>query len=367
MLNLILKGTNACNLRCRYCSLGEKEQVRMLSKEDMLKALSWFLEYAKGKNQRKVCIILHGGEPFLVPAEQYRFCFQQIQKNYQEMEIYYSAQTNGSVLSEEYINLILDYKIRMGVSLDGDKSIHDRQRVDMHGEATYEKIMDHIRILKNNFIPVSVLMVITRYHQEMNFRFFDFLAEEKIPIKVNPLYQVGEAKRNMDLVLPDGYYGQFLIDLHVSPLEELLYAILYKDSPRGCNFCASCIDSFICVNQDGNIYPCGRFSDLGTAKIGNIYTGISAEGNHMIREIKSRRSEKLAPKCIACKFLRLCYSGCSAYIFRRGGQNEPGELCKDYYMIFEYLSGQGLEKYKQYLRKRKSEIQKKLAGVKNGL
>ena len=44
MLNLILKGTNACNLRCRYCSLGEKEQVRMLSKEDMLKALSWFLE-----------------------------------------------------------------------------------------------------------------------------------------------------------------------------------------------------------------------------------------------------------------------------------------------------------------------------------
>lgn len=378
MLNLILKGTNACNLRCKYCSLGEKEHTGMLSQKDMLKALFWFLEYAKKKNQHKVGIILHGGEPFLVPAEQYQFCFQELQKKYKDMEICYSAQTNGYELSEEYMNLIQDYKIRIGISLDGDKDIHDRQRVNIHGEPTYKKIMDNIRILKNNLIPVSVLMVITQYHQKMNFQFFDFLADEKIPIKVNPLYQVGEAKKNKNLAIPDRYYGQFLIDLfdylidheidlHVSPLEDLLYAILYENSPRGCNFCASCIDSFICVNQDGDIYPCGRFSDRGICKIGSIYTGISSEGNKIICEIKSRRKEKLASKCVCCKYLKLCYSGCSAYIFRQCRQNVPSELCEDYYMVFEYLSGLGLTKYKQYLLNRKNEIEKKLAGEKSEL
>ena len=195
MLNLILKGTNACNLRCGYCSLGEKKQVEMLGASDMSKALSWFLEYARKKNQRRVQIILHGGEPFLVPAEQYRFCFQELQEKYKDVEICYSAQTNGYELSEDYVELIRDYKIRIGVSLDGGKEVHDRQRKGICGEGTYEKVIGNIHMLKDNSIPVSVLMVITQYHQKMDFQFFDFLAREKIPVKVNPLYRVGEAEK----------------------------------------------------------------------------------------------------------------------------------------------------------------------------
>ncbi len=378
MLSLILKGTNACNLRCRYCSLGEKEQAKMLGQDDMRKALFWFLEYAKAKGQHRVGIILHGGEPFLVPAEQYRFCFQELQKQYSEMEIHYSAQTNGYELSEEYLNLIRDYKIHIGISLDGDKDIHDRQRTGIYGNPTYEKIMGNILTLKRNSIPVSLLMVVTRYHQQMDFQFFDFLAEERIPIKVNPMYQVGDAKKNMDLAIPGRYYGQFLmdlfdylieheIDLHVSPLEELLHAILYGDLPKGCNFCASCTDSFVCVNQEGDIYPCGRFSDRDIFKIGSISAGISAKGNEIVREIKSRRKENLALGCARCKYLRLCYSGCSAYIFKQGSKNVPSELCEDYYMIFEYLSGSGLIKYKGYLQNRKKKIQRILAGREHGL
>lgn len=378
MLSLILKGTNACNLRCRYCSLGKKEQAEMLGQDAMRKALFWFLEYAKAKGQHRVGIILHGGEPFLVPAEQYRFCFEELQKQYHEIEIHYSAQTNGYELSEEYLSLIRDYKIRIGISLDGDKDIHDRQRIDIHGNPTYEKIMGNISILKQNSIPVSLLMVVTRYHQQMDFQFFDFLAEERIPIKINPMYQVGEAKRNMDLAAPGGYYGQFLmdlfdyliaheIDLHVSPLEELLYAILYEDSPKGCNFCASCIDSFVCVNQNGDIYPCGRFSDHHIYKIGSISAGISVKGNEIVREIKSRRKENIASKCACCKYLRLCHSGCSAYIFKQGRENVPNELCRDYHMIFEYLSGFGLMKYKGYLQNKRKKIQRILAGEEHGL
>lgn len=378
MLSLILKGTSACNLRCRYCSLGEKEQAKMLGQDDMLKALRWFLEYAKGRGQRRVGIILHGGEPFLVPAKQYKYCFYELQKQYTDMEIHYFAQTNGYELSEEYMDLIRDYKIRIGISLDGDQGIHDRQRIDIHGNPTYEKVIDNIHTLKGNAIPVSVLMVVTRYHQKMDFQFFRFLAEEKIPIKINPLYQVGEAKKNMDLAIPDKYYGQFLIELfdyliehevnlHISPLEELLSAILHGASPRGCNFCDSCIDSFICVNQEGDLYPCGRFSDRGAFKIGSIHAGISAEGREFIHEIKSRRTEKIAIKCSHCKYLRLCHSGCSAYVFKWNNENMPCGLCEDYYMLFEYLSGLGLAKYKKYLLNRRSEIQKILPGGENGL
>lgn len=378
MLNLILKGTNACNLSCSYCSLGENKQPQILGQEDMLKALGWFLEYAKAKGQYKTGIILHGGEPFLVPAEQYQFCFEKLRKQYPDVEVRYSAQTNGYQLSEEYLKLIQDYKIRIGISMDGDKDIHDRQRRDVHGNPTCEKIMENIHILKKNAIPVSLLMVVTCYHQQMDFRFFDFLAEEKIPVKINPLYQAGKAKEHVELAIPGKGYGKFLInlfdyliqhetDLHVSPLEELLYAILYEDSPGGCNFCNTCLESFICINQKGDIYPCGRFSDNEICKIGNISEGISPEGNEKISEIKARRNEKLPLKCIRCKYLRLCYAGCSACGYRQDSENVPDELCEDYYTIFEYLSGQGLMRYKKYLEGRKRKIQMVLAGEKNEL
>lgn len=378
MLSLILKGTNACNLRCSYCSLGKKEQVRMLGQKEMRNALFWFLEYAKTRKQYKVSIILHGGEPFIVPAEQYRFCFQELREKYPGVEIRYSAQTNGYQLSEEHLKLIQDYKIRIGISLDGDKSIHDRQRRDVHGNPTYEKIMENIHILKKNAIPVSLLMVVTSYHQQMDFRFFDFLAKEKIPVKINPLYQSGEAKEHPDLAISGGGYGQFLIalfdyliqhevDLHVSPLEELLHAILYEDSPRGCNFCNSCLESFLCINQKGDIYPCGRFSDNELCKIGNISEGIWAEGNERIAEIRARRNEKLPLKCFRCKYLRLCHAGCSACSYQQDSENVPDGLCEDYYMVFEYLSGLGLMKYKKYLEDRKRKIQIILTGGKNEL
>ena len=70
MLTLILKVTTACNLRCYYCSVGEKIETERMSYERMLASLQWAASYAEGEGESKIHVIFHGGEPMLLEPNQ---------------------------------------------------------------------------------------------------------------------------------------------------------------------------------------------------------------------------------------------------------------------------------------------------------
>lgn len=371
MLSLILKATDACNLRCEYCSVGEKNHSSTLSIEDMQRALEWFIRHAQKGNHKRVNIILHGGEPLLIDVEQYRSCFKKIGISYPDMDITYSMQTNGYYITDKIIDFIREFDIRVGISLDGNEKIHDLQRKDVQGKFTYKTIAENIKKLQENEIHVSVLMVVTKNCLSADLDMFQEFDSNNISVKVNPLYMVGEAKKHTEIALDEGDYGNYIIrlfdyiidheiEIRISPIEDIFEALLWDKRTRGCNFSANCIDSFICINQLGDIYPCGRFADRLEYKIGNITTGIYSDGENILKEIKKRRNEKIASKCKECKYLKWCNAGCSGFTFQMDENNKESELCKDYQMIFEYFLGDGLQKYKKYLIRRKNQLQEKL-------
>lgn len=370
MLTLILKVTNACNLCCRYCSVGDKSETAILSCNDLERALDWFCSHAQKKNEKKVTIILHGGEPMLVPPEQYDRSFARMLEKYGGIEIAFRIQTNGTLLSKPYIELFHKYDFHVGISLDGSAYIHDGQRRNRAGNATYNLIVGNIQKLQSEKLPVSVLMVLTKPALTAGYEYLDLLAEHEIPIKINPLLKIGEALTHDELCLEEGDYGNYLIGLHkyilerelavyISPLEELQQAVIHEAVPMGCTFHGSCSYKFICINQEGMLYPCGRFADQHSYILGNIYKGITEEGRELQERLNARRTVKFPEKCMECKYNKLCNAGCSASTV--GGIEQPSVMCEDYRILFDYLYGEGLHEYKKYLLGKKQEIEEMLS------
>jgi uncharacterized protein len=123
-----------------------------------------------------VTFLWHAGEPLAVPQNFYRQAFELARtQNHQKRVFDHFIQTNGTLLNPEWIRLIDEYKVGIGVSLDGPEFLHDAVRRTRRGVGTHSKVMRGIRLLEAAEIPFSVITVLTYrsldYAREM-FEFF---------------------------------------------------------------------------------------------------------------------------------------------------------------------------------------------------
>lgn len=367
MLTLILKSLNACNLRCTYCSVGQKSCEKKLTQARMSEALAWFAAHARERGERYVTVIFHGGEPMLLPAQQYDHCIQRVQAQFPELNFRFTMQTNGTLLTPEYVALLRKYDIHVGVSIDGSWAVHDGQRKNISGQGTYEQVFTNIRTLQGKGVAVAALMVLTKPALTENLDFLLEFARLDIPLKINPLLSVGEAVGHPELALEPGEYGRYLarvleylaehrLDLPVSPLDEILQNVLYQNARRGCQHSPNCHSSFLSVDPEGTIYPCGRFADAQENAIGTIETGITADGRRVLERLALRRTEQLPPPCRACRYLELCHGGCSADQPWSIAEVNPSTVCRDYQYIFHYIKTRGMELLRRQLLEERARL-----------
>ena len=363
MLTLILKANDSCNLRCEYCSVGDKTHSGMMSGEDMTNALLWFAGLARERCEENPCIIFHGGEPLLIPVKQYRNCLNRLFTQAPDLKFTLNIQTNGTLLDGEILSFLKDYAIKPGVSIDGPESVHDSQRRDVSGKATYSRVKANISVMQTAGLRPSGLMVLTHNSLNAGLDFLKDFAAMNLPLKINPLYSAGEAVKHSELFLKSGEYAEYLIrvfeyvidneiDISLMPIEYILHGVLNGETPRGCVFSGKCSASFVCVSHDGNIYPCGRFADDKSHVLGNIHkAGITESGREILRELSASRSSNLRKECRVCKYVKFCSGGCIAH---------NGAMCQDFMKFMDYLYSSGIKKYKSYLLGKREEILRKL-------
>ena len=99
-LNIALKITNDCNLRCLYCFQKEKNyDSLLLSQEKLLQFCNITFPYL-----RKANILFHGGEPAFCGLKNFKryvdIVKEQAYKN--NCFITFSIQTNGTLLNKDY-------------------------------------------------------------------------------------------------------------------------------------------------------------------------------------------------------------------------------------------------------------------------
>lgn len=352
MQTLILKSTNGCNLDCKYCSLGKKDNPSKMDKNLCYESIAYACEVCKNDNQNEINIILHGGEPTIVDMDIYEFAIDKAKLNFPEINIIISMQSNAYYINDRIIEFCKKYNISVGISLDGDSHTHDSVRVTKSGKPTFSTIENNVQKLRENNINVNGLIVLSQAVIESDFSYLKFFEKYNMHLKINPLLNYGNALDNEYLFLQNKQYANYLIKLFkysievnspviISPIDKIINAILKDSHVRQCTFSKNCNDHFLCIDYAGDIFPCGKYADLKSFSLGNISDKNYDIHNHKIlTEMKKRKTTLMPEKCKVCKYLKYCNSGCNAecHIY----SSDSPVLCEDYKELFDYFTSDGL-------------------------
>ena len=159
----IIAITEQCNLRCNYCCYsGEYEgnhshNSRTLCEGDIQAIYDFIDKTAKTKPIR---ISFYGGEP-LVNYPLVQYAIQAGQQRWED-DVTFSVSTNGTLLTEERIDWLVNNGVELAISIDGTQPFHDAHRVDAKGNGSYTKVRNVLAYLHSNTFhqyPKVVLMM----------------------------------------------------------------------------------------------------------------------------------------------------------------------------------------------------------------
>jgi uncharacterized protein len=153
---IILELTARCNQRCKYCSFsGRYSYNRSHEKKDMTittakKAINFFIDRCNGDNEEiKPAITFYGGEP-LLRFDLIKDIVKMVKSKEMFKKSFFSFTTNGTLLTGEIIDYLVENEISLLISLDGPKAIHDKYRVFPDGSGTFDKVLKNLEQIKRS-------------------------------------------------------------------------------------------------------------------------------------------------------------------------------------------------------------------------
>ena len=132
----VVKLHSRCNLACDYCYVfemrdtGWRRRPRTMPVAVRDRVAGRISEHVREHGLRRIRVILHGGEPLLAgPAviDEFAGDLRRVVSAAGAC-VELAVQTNGTLLTDAMLEVLLRHDIRVGVSLDGDELAHDRHR-----------------------------------------------------------------------------------------------------------------------------------------------------------------------------------------------------------------------------------------------
>jgi uncharacterized protein len=161
------KVASRCNLNCSYCYVFNKgdttwrQRPARMSEEVFEAGIARLREACVRTGREHVSVTLHGGEPTLVGATRARAFFEAARRGLEGVaDVRLVIQTNGTRLTREWVELFDEYRVDVGVSMDGPQAVHDRQRVDHRGRGSYRAVRRGLDLLRDGGVPFALLSVV---------------------------------------------------------------------------------------------------------------------------------------------------------------------------------------------------------------
>ncbi len=350
---IIIKPTHLCNLRCKYCFVGDKRQEKDIMSLDFAKLIiSKIKTYLISKKHKNVKFVWHGGEPLLWGHDNYHNILEFCEKEFADFKIKHTMQTNLTLLDQEYIDIFKKYDVKLGFSMDGFGKYNDITRIKADGTGSFDTIFDKYKLCKKNGLRPGAIIVLTKFNKDYIKEIYHFYSQNKIHFKLNPVFNFGAAEDCYSkLGVTVDEYAKAMIDLfdlwiddmetgiEITNLKEIASNIITRKTSL-CTLKKNCQFNFISIAPNGDVYPCGRFHADSKYVIGNISTDsmeniMETKQNSVIqnRHLFIEKSD-----CSKCKYLDICYGGCvHDAIIAYGSPNNKTGLCKAYKLIFSHI------------------------------
>lgn len=325
-LSIMLKpASSACNMRCKYCFYHDISEKRMRFSYGMMSestARNVIEEAFKLADGEPIYFVFQGGEPTLRGLGFFReFVSIASKLNKKNSPVYYSLQTNGTLIDEQWAEFFKENNFLIGLSLDGDQS-DNLYRVDADGCNAFKQVTDTAELFKRYGVEFNILAVTTArtaknieaiytWFKAQGFRYLQF-----IPC----LRPIGDDSES-DLYMTVEQYGDYLIKLfklYAEDYEQGNYvSVRQMDNivrmylgglAEQCGVSGHCSPQFV-VEGDGSIFPCD-FYCVDEWKLGNINSGTfeeMARSSKIIEFIKESYETKA--ECRRCEYFGLCRGG----------------------------------------------------------
>lgn len=162
---LVISCAETCNLRCTYCFANEGTYNSISNKIMKDADYSLLLDKLLKKEYPIKVISLFGGEPLLGLKYIKKF-IQNLQSEYLkktwDMPII-GIVTNGTLIDEETIDFFNKYHIIVTISIDGDKSINDINRMYANKSiSVYDTIVDNLSRIQNRQFQLTSAATLSR-------------------------------------------------------------------------------------------------------------------------------------------------------------------------------------------------------------
>ena len=313
--------TKACNLNCSYCFRTSKCDSMKMTPEQIDKITDALIE--NGKN-RPLSIQIWGGEPLLgFPL------IRRMRQRFTDcgMHPQISIETNGTLIDRRTARLLKKFDIKVGISIDGNRTVHDMQRPYMDGRSSLVDVERGIRCLRAAGIRgFGTITVVTKNTVEHLPGILKYFAEELHlhAVKFN-LMRKTDYNRDLALDLSEigPYLDTLLTELH-NLYEKGIEIVEHNISQRISNLLFRPCDNICCANgchggykmlsidAEGKVFPC-EMSDHPELCIGTVGEMSFADMiNKAVKDQNKYFDRPHDPKCRTCPWYFYCRGGCRA-------------------------------------------------------
>ena len=349
---VLVKTASRCNLDCTYCyvyNLGDdgwKSQPKRLP-DDVRAATTEQLGKLSQSQDRPLSVVMHGGEPLLLGIDAMAQFLRGLRLHLRE-DAGLHVQTNGVLLTTEFIDLFDRYDVGISISLDGPAAVHDKHRVDLKGVGSHARVMSGIDRLLSH--PASdrlfsgLLAVIDPTSDPV--AVYDFLKGTGAPA-FDFLYSDGNREQ-----LPAGKssldsteFGSWMVGLlqhyladpsppRVRLLDDLMRLVLggrgHKEGVGAAEYGILVIDTDGTITRNDTLKVAfggaDRFQIQPNILAGDLILRLSDPEFETYFELQTPSS----PICGSCPELGVCGGGMPAHRWSaKGGYANPTVFCSD--------------------------------------
>ncbi|MDI6784194.1 MAG: radical SAM protein [bacterium] len=308
-INLTILTTYACNLACVYCVEEGVIQPIMMDSDTQDAVINWFKTQVTENQVRRVRLCFYGGEP-LLNIKAIEVIAKSVCNICKLKGIEFRAEliSNGVLLSKETAEKLVDYGIsQVKVTIDGDKTQHNRKRPAKNRTDSYQTILDNLIDL-----PEAIDLIVSgNYDQENSASFPAMLDELKALelenrikyISFKPILNTNQAQAAVAAQCASSSLAEADLSAMVSLRNEA--------NQRGFNVpdylvlgpCEFNEQKSLVIDPVGNFYKCAGFVGRPEFCIGNIETGFNEKYTQFVKVY-------LPENCITCRYVPICGGGC---------------------------------------------------------
>jgi len=314
----ILKLTSSCNLSCVYCSEPHRDSVQTMDD----RVLGRLIEVIQDLRPNRLDILITGGEVLSIPESRLGEILAQLAALKGTLnEVQLILQTNGTLVTRSICTLLRKHDVKVGVSVDLPRDVHDSARVARSG-GSWRRVTAGIRMLKREKLHFGTLTVLSAQNAS---RLRSVYADMKLLgcggakfILYSPS-GIGEQVRERYSIGPS--LGKVMIDLfdlwasddsdfRLHPYVSIVRGLL----TGGCGLCEYSADTcshIFAAAADGTILPCARAEAIPELRLGSILDGDAKDRIMRAMLCKRNRAAYLRrSQCRGCEFFAVCNGGC---------------------------------------------------------